>query len=354
MSLIYNHVKSRNSAVELLRLILMFLIVVGHCIMHGMGLINLNPASHFPLTIPSDQMPFVSVAYGFCVCAVNCFVLISGYFGIKTSLKKILYLVFALFFYSLIFNIIPQIIEHDFKGAIASLLILSHNPYWFVLIYLFLMVFAPLLNLAYEKMPQRSTDLFLIALIIISCYFGYLWNNNTNYDGYNLIQFIMMYCIGRKIRYSNFSLPKSTSLIGFIICSVVCGISIYYAWLFGHPSRAWKCALYNNPIVIGSAIFLMLLFKNFQINSRTINLISRSAFGIYLFQESLPVQKLLYGYVADMSLHESGFRLTVIILTASLIVCLIAIPLDAVRIYIYDKLLKFSTVHLPVRKKRSK
>lgn len=92
----------RNSSIELLRLLLMFLIVLGHCIIHGLGLYGISPYSHGTINhIPDSQILFAMIIYCFCTYAVNCFILISGYFGINLSKKKFLSLLFALIFYSI-------------------------------------------------------------------------------------------------------------------------------------------------------------------------------------------------------------------------------------------------------------
>ena len=68
----------RSSNFELLRLICMLLIICGHIIMiHGYD------------TVGDSSWYIKQIFTPFCTVAVNIFVLISGYFGIKLNTKKI-------------------------------------------------------------------------------------------------------------------------------------------------------------------------------------------------------------------------------------------------------------------------
>ncbi len=65
----------------------MFLIVIHHAIVHGLGLRGLASADATEVAIRSGDMALFCLANGFCIVAVNAFVLISGYFR-HTALEK--------------------------------------------------------------------------------------------------------------------------------------------------------------------------------------------------------------------------------------------------------------------------
>lgn len=93
-------IKERNSSFELLRLVLMTLIVVHHSIIHGLGFSGYGIVK--PVILGSHLIPFALIIDCVCICAVNCFILISGYFSINLRLKKFLLLSVTLFVYSYI------------------------------------------------------------------------------------------------------------------------------------------------------------------------------------------------------------------------------------------------------------
>ena len=104
---------TRKSSFELLRLILMVMIIVHHCIAHGLMLKELPDYPDAQIFIHDSEMPVFIMLNSLCICAVNCFVLISGYFGIHTSWRKAFFLIFALLFYTLIFTTLPHLAEND-------------------------------------------------------------------------------------------------------------------------------------------------------------------------------------------------------------------------------------------------
>lgn len=313
----------------------MVMILIHHCIAHGLGLTAFEPEFHSTLLIPDSWLPAAMISNSFCICAVNCFVLISGYFGIRTSGKKIWYLVFALLFYTVLFAILPAIFRHEYRSALRFSLFLSHSTYWFVIDYIFLMAFTPMINLAFEKLSHKVNNRFVIALLIISCYFGFMFSHVANQNGYTLLQFILMYCIGRIIRRDNFSLSKIQSISGYVVCSLLAGLFTIAVWRFA-PSYTWRTTYYNNPLIIAAAVFLMLFFKDLVIDSPKINSVAKSAFGIYLFGSAPLLMRIQKEYLGEVAHLKWGGVLIISVLAISLVVAVFALLFDRIRIYLYN------------------
>lgn len=294
----------RNSSFEILRLILMLLIIIHHSIVHGLGLAELSSWSDSGLIIESNQMMSACILNCLCICSVNCFVIISGYFKIKNSPQKIISLLIILLLYSLILNVIPVALEGDYKKAIVYCLFLSHSQYWFVIDYLFLMLFTPMLNLAFEKLPVRYTNLMILGLIAVSCYFGWLWGHAANKNGYTLLQFILMYCVGRKIRIADISFSKIKSFTLYFVSALACGLLMWTFWSMGMNNLAWRMTFYNNPLIIISSIGLFLMFKGIHIENLFVNKVAKSSLGIYLFQSSILIGDLQYGFIKDIAMKD--------------------------------------------------
>lgn len=103
--------KGRNSNIEILRIISMFLIVLHHYAVHGLGTTELKLAyllNRYVATILSLGGKL----------GVTIFVLISGYYMCKSkiTLKKLLILALEVFFYSSLIYIAFRI---SFGGAIS-------------------------------------------------------------------------------------------------------------------------------------------------------------------------------------------------------------------------------------------
>lgn len=216
--------EERDSGFELLRLLLMFLIVIHHAIVHGLGLRGLASADATEVAIRSGDMALFCLANGFCIVAVNAFVLISGYFGIRPTKRKVLALLLAMLFYTLLFTTGYYLMRGDLKHAVSSLLLLSHGRYWFLTDYFFLLCFAAPLNLFFERCGRRETGLFVLSLLVISSYFGFVWGHAANTNGYTLLQFIMLYALGRYVRIGGFDLARGRAAGLYLLCAGACGV----------------------------------------------------------------------------------------------------------------------------------
>lgn len=323
---------NRNSSIELLRLILMFMIVMMHCITIGLGLAGLSPLIYESNIIQPDEMGIAFGINSLCICAVDCFVLISGYFKIKTTAPKFISLLFSLAFYTFILTVVPYAVDGNWEAAIKQCLFLSHSRYWFVLYYLFLMMLTPLLNLAYDNMDKRCRRLTTIGLILISCYFGFVWGNSVNHDGFTFIQFITIYCLGREISLSDFNIPRMKALMLYILTCTACAAAGWWCWKNGDNSLAWKTTYYNNPLVILEAVGLFMLFKNLKFQSKAVNRLAKSALGIYLFQCSYITSVYLYGFVRNCYTDCANSRIFIVIAAASAVIVVAGIAFDQIRI----------------------
>ena len=101
--------RNRSSNIELLRCICMFLIIYLHILIHGVNgeFARFNNQDVLPTTLLES---FSSI---FCMVAVNVFVTISGYFGIKVledkstiKIQKVLKNYWIILFYSVTISVI--------------------------------------------------------------------------------------------------------------------------------------------------------------------------------------------------------------------------------------------------------
>lgn len=135
--------KTRNASFELLRIICMFMIVLYHLF------IKLDYS-----TVSTSAL-YSSILFPLHV-AVICFVLISGYFGIRLSFKKITDFFIQVLFYNIVVYSVCSVISNEFtvKNFIISFLPLSHNQdLWFIRTYLYLMLLSPLINKYLSSSP---------------------------------------------------------------------------------------------------------------------------------------------------------------------------------------------------------
>jgi len=276
--------KSRQSNLELLRCILMFMLLILH--FNGIAL-------KYPVTSEELNLNFLSgmsqlAIESFTVIVVNCFVLISGYFGIKMNPRKVVSLYLQCLFYSilalLVLHPLPDITQ---KQLFFSFLVFSNSPLWFITCYVGLLLFAPVLNKALESISLKEHLYFICLLTILNCYLGWLWKAEMNVIGYSTMQFVYIYVLGRylrKIDLNNVKRKRLYLITGYILSGLINLLMAYIAIEVGWGQHAdLHVFAYNNPLVILSSCFFMLLFTTFNIQSNWINRIASSSLAVYIF-----------------------------------------------------------------------
>lgn len=268
---------TRQSNFELLRLLSMFFIVFYHLFLR---------AEYDNTSYEWYQALWMPLHVG-----VVCFVLISGYFGIKTSSRGLLLYLAFLFVYSL-----PDIVI-DIKSAdsaydvIHSLMFISRTGYWFALTYLGLYLVAPLMNRFFEHSSVREQWYMLIVFVLISVYLGDLARNKAYWLGKNLIHFLLIYQIGHllKVYASKWKAFSKWKLVcGYLALNVVL-VSSYLLfrteWL---GDVIWRLAFpYNSPFLLLNAVLLFMIFGKMEFHAPMVNKMAASCFAIYLIHNSV-------------------------------------------------------------------
>lgn len=230
---------------------------------------------------------------------VNCFILISGYFGISWKWKSFSNLIFRILFWSLvsfilIFALTPLIFGEPFNypGAVLGNI---WTLRWFIGAYLCLYLFAPVLNKFIQSTSQKDLGLFLIAFYVASTIFGWILKSHEFNEGMSMLHLSGLYLIGAYIK--RYKLPvlqyKAVSdlaiyfIIGFVL--LIGGSLAYYV---GFTKSIYG---YTNPLVVIQSIFLFLFFSKLKVkNIKAINLFAASAFSVYLFHTDICSRPLWY------------------------------------------------------------
>lgn len=226
--------KERNSNIELLRCVLMVMLLI----LHFNGQFSPLPNSKGQLTM--GWMPHIQLLVeALTIIVVNTFVLISGYFGIKGILKKIISLYFICFFYSLIYFLFNTYNTHTISvnGILDLFLCFTHTPLWFIESYIALLLFSPILNFAIKNFTRKQYNIIILFLTVYNIYMGWFWQVELNTSGYNVMNFIYLYFIGRYINIYKLNLSIKYSSIIYLACclfvyvmALVCLCSRCSAW----------------------------------------------------------------------------------------------------------------------------
>lgn len=311
----------RQSNIELFRIISMLLILVVHLDGASLGL----PAPMGDIASTTARDWWRLIVESFSIIGVNCFVLISGYFGIRASWKGFVrYSLYCLFYSVAIYCIVAMGIKGNWswEGLAESFMIYTHTDLWFVPAYLGLFLLAPFLNKSAESLSLKQFSLYLGALIAFNIYAGWCWGGRFNPTGYTILHLVMIYLIGR---YINRFMPQIKYLgVYATLIWILSTTLILISSLFLKSTVAFA---YNSPFVILASISFFMMFKSMTFSSKAINYCATSAFAVYLVHKNPLVWIDFSKWIKEMwnELSLPTFTLLVIALSLGIFYACVAI-----------------------------
>lgn len=335
---------SRQSNIELLRLISMLMIIVLHFNGHAF-----NPAfPSFTEGITATSL-LEHATLSLTVTAVTIFVLISGYFSIHFKVRGLLKLYLRCFIWGLFSYVLFCIFKHEPIFGVrlfGRLFAFTHNKWWFINSYLYLFFASPLINAAVNHLTAKDFRTVLILLSIIVIYFGYCRETGDDTWGTSSFHFIYLYLIGRYlgkyISTSNIRNKRWLWLIGWLCCTLITfGLALFAETRAGNVPCCIRAYPYNSPWTIMGAIFAVLFALSFNFQCKTINWLSSSTLSGYLLQDSSYFGVLvLYPAVGVLFSTIPLFHKYFLIIPTSIIFLLTTIIIDKLwNLIIYNPVL---------------
>ena len=277
---------TRQSNIELLRIITICGVVMLHYNGNvALGLVTEGTANYYLLQ-------FLEILF---ICAVNLFVLISGYFLCTSNSRKAIKAVELVAQVVLIgiAKYLANIILFGAPLSLASLVGAAIPNNHYVTLYLTVYLLSPYVNIALKKLSDKQFSVLLVLSIalfsvwptildMVYAITGYNFNgmypigSGGSQYGYNFLNFMLMYLLGAYLRRK----PISKALwdgVCFVVCLVVL---LIWQTSYHNIARA-----YCNPFVIGMAVFAFRLFTHLRISSKLVNTLAKGAFTCFLFHD---------------------------------------------------------------------
>ncbi len=320
-------VKKRDGGVELFRCLLMMVIILHHCCLFGSVPRSLAACFLFPLTM----------------IGVDCFVAISGWYGINFSWKRFFRIWFTMAYYIVLVYELGWL-AHQLGWLEAPPP--KRPPWWFAYSYLCLMLIAPILNIVIKTLSNepkaliRLWTLYAVAMVAASWPFSKLslitgsgWGSHT----VNTMMFVYFSMGTLRVALNHYPLQVNWRkwfgwmlfiflfLLPMTNWIIFCGVKISEtfarllsyagintAQLIGAMSFGCSGILtvrlggYNSPLVWTTAILAFMSFRTIKLPAwleRVILFISPSMFGVYLFHESIVGRRIYQIPMAYLTEH---------------------------------------------------
>ena len=282
--------RRRLSNVELLRIFAMMGIIILHYNNReiGGGFAYVQPGSINEGVLMVLESTFI--------CAVDLFVMISGYFLCAANRR---YLGRAL---DIVLQVSAFRVALYCRGRIRSGSVMTLSGFaaallpdnWFISIYVALYLISPLINNALERLSDRDLRRSLAVLVILLSLLptlngiletltGMEWGGLdptgvAERNGYTIVNFALCYVLGAAIRRGLFDGASRRALP--MIALLVLTVAIITLWSYWDAETA---RAYSNPLVLLEAVLALLLFLKLPLGEVAwINTLASCGFSVYL------------------------------------------------------------------------
>ncbi len=328
----------------------MLLVVVVHATSSSAGTADVI----FPSFDAKYYVTYLIRAFSF--VAVNCFVLITGYFmctAKEISYKKLIRLWITVETYSLGIYLALCIVpfastQFSIKEFIFNALPISMSRYWFMTSYFILYLLTPFLNKLIGCLDQNLyKKLLLICFIVFICVpsldpFG---DHVYMHSGFSFCWFVVLYLFAAYIRkYPVKQLPYGLLFFAFIAATyasmLVFDIAASHFDLSGTVFN--KNPRFNSILVFAASVCLFLYFKNKNVSSKgkisaAITKTSSLTLAVYLIHEHQYMSPIIWQKIVRLADFQNDQLMFCVRLLVSIIaIFVICIIVEFFRSLLYD------------------
>ena len=333
---------TRQSNIELLRIIAMIMIIAHHIAVHsGFG---------FPTDSISVNRLWVQFIQMGGKIGVNIFVLISGYFSVTAKsvrINKVFNLWLQLFTYSvgifLVFILVsPQLfsIELLVKNAMP----ITFSQWWFASVYFVLYLLSPFINVLLNSFDKKMYQRFLVLLFLCWCIVPTLFSKY--FQSNSLLWFVFLYALAGYIRlYIDINSIKSYKYILVAIAVMfLTYLSVVVFDIIGLKIELvaqHATYLYDGQRLPAFIISLMFFvgFLNIKIGCIPfVNVISASCFGIYLIHDNRLIRNFLWSKLFQNSSFQDSELLILYTIMQIVVVFVVCSIIELLRIHLIERL----------------
>ncbi len=288
--------KTRESGIELLKIICMIMIVLSHSIpKYGA---QMYPASHINLLQPTYDIQTLVISFFNYLgqMANGPFIICTAYFLLDSHTvkgKKVWNMILDTFLFSVGFLAVGILLNVPLTKAeiLRQFMPLTNEFNWFIGCYVLLYLIHPFLNTIIEKMAQKQLlSANLVALFLYSG-IGFLLENKYHYTVF--VGFVIYYFVAAYIKKYMSKFSENVKLnVWLLILSVVC--IIIQIVLTNHlgfhmdvlKNQMCRWCKFINPFIILFAITSFNIFKGMKFQNKLINTVASVSLLVYIIHEN--------------------------------------------------------------------
>lgn len=293
--------KGRNSSIELLRIVCLVMIFWMHAADSG---------------VANGIGAWIDIAVAVIGnIGVSCFILISGYYGIRLDVKKMMHLECMLLFYSWMGLLFQYVWGNALGGEeiLSYLLPVIGKRSWYFTCYFALAFLSPFLNEMVEKLSEAHFRQLLITMLVIFSGVTTFFFFDINSDGgKGITQMVMLYLIGRYIGVYRVDRQYNTAkLAGWFALLAGVNFCLNGALYVVTGTVQNRFARDNTLFTIFEAILVFLIFRNHHFENAFVNRLAKHVPAVFLFEWTLRgfISHYMFDYVARSGENTYEFLL---------------------------------------------
>lgn len=270
----------RQSNYELLRIVSIMLIMM----MHSFGK---------PLSSVNEYVVIAVTVIG--NIGTTCFIILSGYFGIKRNIKKLAALDIMIIAYSLCEYGIDYMLtgEMSLKELISCIIPITSHRYWFLSCYFFLCILSPYINEYIEGLSKKRMEGLIATLLLLFALLPTVFGFDVMQDGgKGLVNMTLAYIIGRYLRIWIYDKKESITLktskqAAGLLCLIIVNFALNAGAFALTGSDACYYARDNSVFTIAQSVLLFMLFSNIKLKSGLVNAVAANVVAAYVFEAGI-------------------------------------------------------------------
>lgn len=330
--------KKRQVKFELLRILCMYMIVVGHCLFHGRVTAKLG--------FGTTNYFLSYLIQAFSIVHVNCFVMLSGYFSIDREFKaqRILKLWKQVVFYSLLIFIgCSFCMETTGADLVRVLLPISARNYWFASVYMGLVLLLPFVGMLAVKLTKRQYQYLLLLLTVFLSINHMIFRVDTYgiFSGRELPWFLYLALLAGYLKFHTREDKKYFfyGLSAYVLCSLAALFSVYLS-VKTHQEDIGYFLNYNSPLALAATVSLFVCVKNMPWRESRLDTwilkIASAAFGVYLIHDNALIRYQVWDFFRASKVARTHWAVIYAVAIA-VVVYLVCTCLELLRQYLFWK-----------------
>lgn len=281
--------KVRNSNIELMRILCILFVIGGHYYTHG---IEYEGA-------PFWNEVFLKIFGGFSKFGVNCFVLVTGYFGEKLTTRRIVPLIKDRWFYSVFMSVVllttgvSQISMKFGLKTMFPLLLCRHN---YITVFVVLYFFIPYLNILLNTLTKKQFGMLILTEFI---FFSVIPTvvGQFSVDMYSYILWMVyLYQIGYYLKKYNPAIPWKIAMPVSVALLLACSLIIEP--LLHIETKLRFANTQNSCILLVASVAWLGFFANLKMpHISLINWLAKSTFAVYILHDDPDVRAVIWSKI---------------------------------------------------------